>query len=116
MPDATGDFFERLRARGHEPMLRQGRGTLRFEIGDGRIERWYVTIDRGDVTVSHKNAKADCTVRASRELFDGMAAGEVNATAALLRGAIGAEGDPELLLLFQRLFPGPPRRGGEEVA
>jgi putative sterol carrier protein len=111
MQDATSEFFERLRARGHEPMLRQGHGTLRFEIGDGRRERWYVTVDGGDVSVSHRNAKADCTVRASRELFDGMASGEVNATAALLRGAIGAEGDPSLLMLFQRLFPGPPRAG-----
>ena len=34
---------------------------------------------------------------------------EVNAMAALLRGAMGVEGDVELLVLFQRLFPGPPR-------
>ena len=28
--------------------------------------------------------------------------------AALLRGALAIEGDAELLVLFQRLFPGPP--------
>jgi putative sterol carrier protein len=36
-----------------------------------------------------------------------MAAGKVNAFAAVLRGAIKIEGDPRLLVLFQRLFPGP---------
>jgi hypothetical protein len=36
-----------------------------------------------------------------------MAAGKVNAFAAALRGAIAVEGDPRLLVLFQRLLPGP---------
>ena len=33
--------------------------------------------------------------------------GEVSAWAAMLRGAIGIEGDPQVLILFQRLTPGP---------
>jgi hypothetical protein len=36
--------------------------------------------------------------------------GETNALAAYLRGAVEVEGDPELLLRFQRIFPGPPVR------
>jgi len=46
-------------------------------------------------------------VRADKAVFNGMARGEVNPTAALLRGGLIAEGDPELLLRLQRLFPGP---------
>ena len=43
-----------------------------------------------------------------RALFQRLANGEVNAMAALLRGAIAVEGDPQLLVMFQRLLPGPP--------
>ena len=57
--------------------------------------------------MSHKNVKADCVVRVDKKLFDGIAAGEVNAFAALLRGTVDIEGNPELIVLFQRLFPSP---------
>ena len=59
--------------------------------------------------MSRRHAKADCTIRTDRELFVGMVTGRVNAMAALLRGQVGVEGDPNLLLQFQRLFPSPPR-------
>ena len=88
-------------------MLEQARGTMRFELGDGQAERWTVVIDLGGVTVSHANRKADCTVRAGTELFEDIASGEVNAMAAVLRGELSVEGDPELFVRFQRLFPGP---------
>ena len=55
--------------------------------------------------MSHKNAKADCVVRADSSVFDGIASGEMNPVAALLRGAIAVEGDPELLILLRRLVP-----------
>ena len=67
-------------------------------------------MDNGDVAVSRKNAKADCTVRAKKELFDRIAEGEVNAAAAVLRGALTIDGNVELLVRLQRLFPGPPVR------
>ena len=50
---------------------------------------------------------ADCVLRADRKLFARMASGKVNAMAAVLRGAVTIEGDPRLLVLFQRLLPGP---------
>ena len=59
-----------------------------------------MAIEKGDIDVSHKNAKADCVVRADKTLFDGIAAGEVNAFAAALRGLIDIEGNPELLVSF----------------
>ena len=105
---ATSDFFEELRRRGHEPMLEKLTATMRFDLArDGRTERWLVSVDKGDLAVSRRQARADCVVRADGALFDGVVSGEVNAMAALLRGAIGLEGDPSLIVLFQRLFPGP---------
>jgi putative sterol carrier protein len=58
--------------------------------------------------VSHANAKADCVVRMDQALFEQIVTGRENATAALLRGLVTVEGKPQLLVLFQRLFPGPP--------
>jgi putative sterol carrier protein len=62
------------------------------------------------VTLSRRNAKADCVVRLDRKLSDRIVIGEENAMAAVLRGAIRIEGDAGLLLSFQRLFPGPPSK------
>jgi len=108
--DATTRFFDELAARGHERGLEQTNGTIRFELAEGsRTAQWLVTIRRGDVSVSRADEAGDCTVRADRALFDGIASGEVNAMAALLRGALVIDGDSGLLLPFQRLFPGPPR-------
>lgn len=108
--DPTGEFFDELAKRGHEPLLESGSGTLRFDLADGkRLEHWFVTINKGDVVVSHKEAKADAIVRIDKVLFDGMATGRVNATAAALRGVLVPEGDLGLLLSFQRLFASPPR-------
>jgi putative sterol carrier protein len=110
--DATTHFFEELAARGHDPALEKVTGTLRFELTGGqRTSRWLITISKGDVDVSRRNAKADCVVRADRRLFDGIASGEVNAMVAFLRGALEFEGNRWLMLPFQKLFPGPPRTG-----
>jgi putative sterol carrier protein len=111
MTDATTEFFEQLEARGHEPLLEKARGTVRFDLtDDGRRARWLVEIDKGDVAVSHKNVKADCVVSVDKALFDRIASGRENAMAAALRGQVGIEGDRELLVWFQRLFPAPPRK------
>jgi hypothetical protein len=111
MSDATTEFFRRLGVRGHEPAVEKAGGILRFDVLDGgkRQTRWTVEIRGGDLSVSHKNAKADCVVRGDQAVFDGIASGEVNPVAALLRGAIAAEGDLRLFVLFMRLLPDPPR-------
>ena len=110
--DPTVDFFAALKSRGQEPepLLRKASGTVRFDIADGkRTERWLVELKKGDIAVSRRNARADCVVSADRALFDRIASGEANALAALLREEVNVEGDISLLVLFQRLFPGPPR-------
>jgi putative sterol carrier protein len=109
--DATTEFFDDLAVRGHEPLLEKASGTLRLELMNGkRKARWFVSIKRGDVTVSHANSKADCVVRMDQALFDEIVTGKENAFAAMLRGRVAVEGKPQLLVLFQRLFPGPDAR------
>ncbi len=117
MTDPTADFFHELGTRGHERLLENATATVRFDISQGRrTDRWQLRVNHGDLAVSKGEADADCVIGASRSLFDGIAGGEVNAMAALLRGELTVAGEPELLVLCQRLFPGRPRstaqRGG----
>lgn len=105
------DFFDSLPNRGREPLLAKVSGTLRFDVvEDGCVEHWYVTMTNGEVSVSHKNANADAVIRLSRGLLDDIVTRRANAMAALLRGAIIPEGDPALMLRFQRIFSGSPTR------
>ena len=108
MDTQTIEFFRKLQRRGHEPLLEEVSGVACFELADGgRIDRWLVAIDRGDLQVSHKAGEAGCTIRAARGLFERMCRGEENAVAAVLRGALVCTGDVGLFLAIQRLFPGP---------
>ena len=106
--DTAGEFFAGLAERGREPLLQNVSGTLRIDLVDGeRIEHWYLDIKNGRVAVSRKDAEADAMLRTAKDLFEGMAAGKVNAMAATLRGALALQGDYALFISFQRLFPGP---------
>jgi ubiquinone biosynthesis protein UbiJ len=109
MSDPTGDFFADLGRRGHEPMLQRTSGTLRFDLaGPSEVEHWHVRIHKGDLTVARSEEAADAVVRLEKELFDRLASGTANAMAAALRGVLEPEGDLQLVVQFQRLFPGPP--------
>jgi len=111
MADTTAGFFVELDRRGHEELLEKATGTMRFDLVDGtRTDRWLVTLHKGDVSVSRKDVSADCVVRTDRALFDAMVSGDVNGMAAYLRGELTFEGDPEFLVLFQRVLPAPQAR------
>jgi putative sterol carrier protein len=110
MPDAMTQFFDELRQRDHDPQLENRRGTLRFDIGNGKkTDHWLVAIDKGDVTVSHRGGEADATVGADKAVFEAIASGKESPVAAVLRGTLHIDGDLRLLSLFRRLLPGPPR-------
>jgi alkyl sulfatase BDS1-like metallo-beta-lactamase superfamily hydrolase len=110
MPDATADFFAALGSRGHDPRLRKASGSIRFDIVNGkRTERWLVTLDKGEVGISRRNARADAVLTAERTLFDRLVSGQTNVVAALLREELDVEGNVNLLVLFRRLLPAPPR-------
>ncbi|WBB70062.1 SCP2 sterol-binding domain-containing protein [Micromonospora sp. WMMD812] len=104
----TEAFFDALDRRGFEPLLAKATGTVRFEIVRGLCtQHWYVRVDNGAIRVSRENMEADGVVRAGWELFDRIAGGGQNLMTALLRGEMSAEGDIALLVLLERLFPGP---------
>lgn len=108
MTDVTAEFFAALARRGQEPLLRKATGNVRFELVDGtRTDRWLLAIDEGTIAVSHKNSAADAVMRCERELFGRVVTGRSNPVTAMLRGEITASGDRRLLVLVQRLFPGP---------
>ncbi len=103
--DATAAFFDALSRRGHEPMLDRLQATLRWDIVDGdQTEHRLVRIDRGDIQVSLGNGPADCVITAEHAVCDDVLRGRTSGLAALLRGAATVEGDPELMVLAQRLF------------
>jgi len=111
------EFFQRLTQGGPVLLLRRADGTLRIDLTSGTTtERWFITIGKGAVSVSHRNAKADAVIRTSKDLFEGMVTGSVNAMTAALRGVVSLEGDPSLLVLFQRALPGPPTATGQGAA
>ena len=115
--DAAARFFEALGTRGYEPLVGRASGRARFDLVDGdRTERWLVTIDQGEVTVSRRRSAADCVLRVERAFFERIVSGERNVMAAVLRGEVAVTGDPRLLVLLQRLVPRPggPRRAEAE--
>ena len=69
--DPIAEFFAELGRRGHEPLLEKAKGSARFDVVDGkRTERWLLTIDKGDLRVSRRNAAADCVLRVDRPTFE----------------------------------------------
>jgi putative sterol carrier protein len=107
VPNATEELLAELSRRKHEPLLHNVSGTLKLDLHrSGRTEQWFLTIRRGDIEVTRRSRKADCRLRVDADLFNKIAAGEANALAAMLRGALAVDGDLELMMLFQRLLPG----------
>ena len=67
-----------------DPEGRVRGAALRPEPG-GILERWYVTIADGNITVGHRGGRADLVVKVDRALLDRIAEGTENAMAAQLR-------------------------------
>jgi hypothetical protein len=109
--DPTAKFFGALAELGPDPLLERANGTIRFDLRDGkRVDRWLVSLENGEVTVSRGGGDADCVVHADKALFDEIAVGKENGTAAVLRGAVTIDGEMELMMVLRRVFPGPPAR------
>ncbi len=110
-PDPTTAFFERLGQMGFAPSLARTSRSIGFELArDGRIDHWRLDIRRGAITVSRDADPTDCVLRMRASLFDDLATGKANAMAAALRNEISIEGDPNVLVRFQRLLPAPTGR------
>jgi SCP-2 sterol transfer family len=119
--DVVTRFFAELAAVGHVPTFERNSATLRFDVtADDKsssqtaetMQRWYVTVMNGDVTISHRNASADAIVRIGRSYLESIVTGKLNAQAAFLRGLFTCEGGMAAVIMFQRCLPGPPGSTG----
>jgi putative sterol carrier protein len=103
------DFFADLAQRGYEPLLARVTATVRFDVTDGdRTEHRLLEVEHGKVHVLVGDGPADCVLTGERAVFDAIVTGRTTVMAALLRGTLTVDGDPELVVLTQRLFRGPP--------
>jgi predicted lipid carrier protein YhbT len=106
--DAVTELFDRIRRLGRVEALVGVTGSLRFDIDQGgRNDPWAVTVHDGQISVEHQHRDADCVVQLDAELLARMATGRSNAMTALLRGDMMVTGDVQLLVLLERLLPGP---------
>jgi hypothetical protein len=109
MGDPTVEFFTDLAARGEHALPEKHNGTIRFDLSNRETtEHWYLTIRRGNVTVTRENTEADCVFHGSRDLFDRMASGLDSWGPLLFRGEYVVQGNLRLLGVFRRLLPGQP--------
>ena len=98
-------------------MLARLSGTMRIDLTDnGRTEHWYLTITKGTIEVTRRDAPADAVLFADKSLYDEMVKGKLNAMSAVLRNVVQVDGDMGLLYSVQRLFPGPEPLAGIATA
>jgi putative sterol carrier protein len=106
MTEPTRAFFERL-AEQQQPFLKSLTGVVRVDLVDAeRTEHWCLAIRKGDVTVSHEGPEPDCVVSTELATFDAIVQGDMNAMAAVLRGAVDVHGDFRFVTALQQLFAG----------
>lgn len=109
MAGATREFVDGLCAGGPHPALARTRAVIRLEVTDGPPGGgWTLVVADGRIQESDDAADADCVLRADAATLEGLATGRVNATAAILRGVLHADGAPDVLAAIQGLLPGPP--------
>ena len=106
---ATREFFDRLSHEEAAPVLRHVSGTVRLDLADDeRVDHWLVTLDKGAAQLTREHRDADCVLRTDRVIFEAVAKGEINPISGMLRGQLLVLGDLRLLILIERMLPGPP--------
>jgi SCP-2 sterol transfer family len=101
MSDETDEFFNDLARRGHEPLLEIADGIVLFEVTQGSaIDRWWVQIRHGDITVSRTGSAADTVVHVDRARSNAIFAGRINPITSVWRGALRVDGNAELIVLM----------------
>jgi SCP-2 sterol transfer family len=108
--DPISQFFDELARPGHLATFEAESATIRFDVpgDDARVDRWFITIHDGDVSVSHNRGPADAVVTIARPAAVQMMTGRLNAQAAMLRGLLTCEGSMGAGMMFQRCLPSPP--------
>ena len=110
-------LLDALTERSQEQPITAFNGVVRFDVRNGdHADKWYLTIVKGVVTVGREGGEPDCVVTGDAATFDAILSGKANAMAALLRGALDAQGKFVLMTALQRLFPGSPGADGLPTA
>jgi len=112
--DPISEFFDTLTRPGHLATFESESATIRLDVpgGESRVDRWFITIHDGDVSVSHNRGPADAVITIARPAAVQMVTGRLNAQAAILRGLMTCEGSMAACMMFQRCLPGPPGSTG----
>ncbi|MEU0157040.1 SCP2 sterol-binding domain-containing protein [Micromonospora fulviviridis] len=109
MPDPTATFFDELARRGHERRVVDASGSIRLDlVNQGQLDRWFVTVQSGDIHVSKDEREVDSVIHAERTFFDRVVVGEYSLYAALLSGDVRVEGDLYMFRVLIRVLPSPP--------
>jgi putative sterol carrier protein len=121
MAEEMDEFLTELGGQRHVRLLERASGTVLVELeDDGRTERWYVNVKRGDVSLSRsmpQGASApDCVLRTKASTFRAIRTGQLNLMAAVLRGLVSIEGKVALVVALQGLFRPSAGAAGETVA
>lgn len=106
--DSARAFFEAVAARGHEPRLTDAVGTWEFDV-DG-AGTWTVTVDHGALAVaSAAGAKPTTTLRLDEVELLRLVSGDghENLFMAMIRGAVGIEGQLAFAARLQAILPIP---------
>jgi putative sterol carrier protein len=100
--DGVRQFFDELESRVDPAKTAGMNNSYLFEIeGAGT---WEVDVRDGNVSVTEGGDGADCTISASEETFERIAAGELNPTTAYMTGKLKVKGDMGAALKLQKLF------------
>lgn len=75
--------------------------TLKFALDSGPV---FIDGSGEENTVQAQDAEADCTVTMSREDFDALIAGKLNAMEAVMNGRLKIDGDMGVAMKLQGLF------------
>lgn len=110
MADLIECFFTGLATHPGPLMPEKFTATLRFDLTqDGKVvEHWYVTINRGEISVSQDDRNADVMTTVERETYERIITGEIGIVAAIFSNQVQVEGDVALLVTFKRFYRSPP--------
>ena len=114
MTHATTEFFDDLARAATSRCWRKQPHRASRPLARLAHGRWLVTVKKGDMTVSHTNAKADCVIRMDQALFEQIVAGRETQLQPCCGGCSLSKATRSCSCSFERLFQAADGRSGRE--